>query len=81
MMKNIHPVERILRVGAGAVLVSMAFWGAQNSWLLLVLVPLATGVIGWCRPYALPGISTAKKCAGQCCWVFPINQRMPNDKS
>jgi hypothetical protein len=27
----------------------------------LAIIPLATGVIGWCPPYALFGISTCKK--------------------
>ncbi|MCB0342005.1 MAG: DUF2892 domain-containing protein [Pseudobdellovibrionaceae bacterium] len=58
MKKNIHPIERIVRVVAGLALISMAFIGPQNLWFLLGLVPLATGLMGWCPPYALLGIST-----------------------
>ena len=61
MKKNIHPTERILRVVIGLGLASLAFWGPQNSWFLLGLIPAATGLIGWCPPYALLGISTCKK--------------------
>ena len=58
MKKNIHFVERIVRIAVGGVLVSLAFWGPANPWFLLGLVPLATGLIGWCPPYALLGINT-----------------------
>lgn len=58
MQKNIHPVERGVRIAAGVVLTSMAFIGPTNLWFLLGLVPLATGLVGWCPPYALLGINT-----------------------
>ncbi|MGZ3771032.1 MAG: YgaP family membrane protein [Bdellovibrio sp.] len=58
MKKNIHPVERAVRIIAGLVLVSMAFVGPANPWFFLGIIPLATGLLGWCPPYALLGIST-----------------------
>jgi hypothetical protein len=61
MKQNIHNVERVVRVIAGVVLTAMAFVGPANLWFLLGLVPLATGLIGWCPPYALLGISTCPK--------------------
>ena len=61
MVKNIHPVERIIRVLVGALLASMAFWGPKNNWFLLGLLPVVTGLIGWCPPYQLFGISTCPK--------------------
>ncbi|MBS1962298.1 MAG: DUF2892 domain-containing protein [Bdellovibrionales bacterium] len=61
MKTNIHPIERGLRVGLGLVLVALAFTGPTNPWFLLGLVPLATGLVGWCPPYALLGISTCPK--------------------
>lgn len=60
MKKNIHPIERIIRVLAGIILISMAFLGPKNMWFLLGIVPLLTGLIGWCPPYAMLGISTCK---------------------
>lgn len=60
MKKNIHPVERIVRVVVGLGLASMAFWGPQNAWFLLGLIPVATGLLGWCPPYSLLGINTCK---------------------
>ena len=58
MTKNIHNVERVIRIVVGIGLVSLAFTGPENKWLLLGLVPLLTGLVGWCPPYALLGIST-----------------------
>ncbi|WP_347357938.1 DUF2892 domain-containing protein [Bdellovibrio sp.] len=60
MKKNIHAVERVVRIAAGVVLVSMAFIGPANLWFLLGLVPLMTGLLGRCPPYAMCGISTCR---------------------
>ena len=60
MRKNIHNVERAVRVAVGLILVSLAFVGPANLWFLLGLVPLVTGLIGWCPPYQLLGINTCK---------------------
>ena len=62
MKKNIGKIERILRVAAGLVILSLTIVGPQSLWGLLGILPLATGFIGWCPPYALLGISTCKKC-------------------
>ena len=62
MKKNVHSIERIVRIIVGAGLVSMAFVGPQSMWFLLGLIPLLTGLVGWCLPYQLLGISTCKKC-------------------
>ncbi len=61
MKKNIHPIERGIRFIVGAILVSFAFWGPANLWFLLGLIPMATGLIGWCPPYAMLGVSTCKR--------------------
>ena len=58
MKTNIHKIERIARVIIGLVATSMAFWGPTNLWFLLGLVPVATGLLGWCPPYAMLGINT-----------------------
>lgn len=61
MQKNIHPVERVVRVVGGVAVSSLAFWGPQSLWFLLGLIPVATGALGWCPPYALLGISTCPR--------------------
>ena len=60
MKKNIHPGERFIRIIAGIVLIALAFVGPKNYWFLLGAIPLFTGLIGWCPPYAILGISTCK---------------------
>ncbi len=61
MKTNIHPIERAVRVVVGLAAASLAFWGPSNKWFLLGLIPAATGLIGWCPPYALFGISTCPR--------------------
>ena len=63
MKTNIHPIERAVRVVAGLGIASLAFVGPANPWFLLGIVPVLTGLVGWCPPYAMLGISTcpAKK--------------------
>lgn len=61
MTTNVHSIERVIRVIGGAGVASLAFWGPQSYWFLLGLVPVATGLLGWCPPYALLGISTCPK--------------------
>jgi hypothetical protein len=60
MQKNIHKVERVLRILVGLALVSQAFVGAESPWFFLGLVPVATGLLGWCPPYQLLGINTCR---------------------
>ena len=59
MTINIGRAERIVRVVLGVGILSLAFVGPRSGWAYLGLVPLLTGLVGWCPPYALLGISTA----------------------
>ncbi len=61
MKLNIHPMERVLRIILGLGLISLAFVGPQNLWFLLGAIPLTTGLVGWCPPYALLGFSTCPR--------------------
>ncbi len=61
MKKNIHPVERVVRIIVGIALISMAFVGPANPWFYLGIIPLATGLMGWCPPYQMLGFSTCPK--------------------
>lgn len=58
MKKNIHNVERAVRIIVGLGLLSMTVLGPQSPWFLVGLVPLTTGLVGWCPPYSLLGINT-----------------------
>lgn len=55
---NIHPVERGIRVIVGLVLLPLVFVGPKSLWGLIGLIPLLTGLLGWCPPYSLFGINT-----------------------
>lgn len=61
LKKNIHPVERLIRVGVGLAISRLAFWEPSHFIFLLGLIPVLTGLIGWCPPYAILGISTCSK--------------------
>lgn len=65
MQINIHPVERVIRVIAGAGLCSLAFVGPANLWFLLGAVPVLTGLLGWCPPYQLLGMTTCPRKASK----------------
>lgn len=59
MQRNVGSADRILRIiaGLGIIAAGMYFgswWGAIGG------VPLLTGLIGWCPPYAMFGISTCR---------------------
>lgn len=60
MKKNINLMERGARILIGLGLMSMAFVGPANRWYLLGIIPLLTGLVGWCPPYQLLGINTCK---------------------
>ncbi|MBW2611273.1 MAG: DUF2892 domain-containing protein [Deltaproteobacteria bacterium] len=61
MKKNIGNIERIVRIVVGLAILSLTVVGPQSPWGLIGIVPLSTGIIGWCPPYAMLGISTCKK--------------------
>jgi hypothetical protein len=58
MKVNEGLVDRILRVVVGAGVLSLAFVGPQTPWAYLGLIPLATGLVGFCPLYALLGVNT-----------------------
>ncbi len=61
MKQNVHNIERVIRVVVGLAIISLVFVGPQSAWGWLGLIPVATGLSGWCPPYALIGINTCKK--------------------
>ena len=57
-MRNEASWDRIARVVVGLVLLSLVFVGPQTLWGLIGLVPLTTGIAGYCPIYGLLGTST-----------------------
>lgn len=58
MKTNAGTIDRVLRVVVGLGVLSLAFIGPQTPLGYIGLVPLATGLIGWCPLYTLLGINT-----------------------
>jgi Inner membrane protein YgaP-like, transmembrane domain len=63
MQANVGGVERVVRIVAGIGLVLFALLSTHplHNWGWIGVLLLATGLIGWCPPYALLGINTCKK--------------------
>lgn len=58
MKQNEGTVDRVIRVVVGLGLVSLAFVGPHSWWGLIGVIPLATGLVGFCPLYRLLGLST-----------------------
>lgn len=58
MKTNVGGIDRILRIVIGLVLIALTVTGTIGVWGWLGVVPLATGAIGWCPPYAIFGWNT-----------------------
>jgi len=56
-------IDRALRIVVGLALIALVFVGPQTPWGWIGIVPLVTGLAGWCPAYALLGLNTcaAKK--------------------
>lgn len=58
MKTNEGGIDRVLRIVAGLVLIGLAATGTVGWWGWIGVVPLATGLIGWCPAYTLLGMNT-----------------------
>lgn len=58
MKTNEGTVDRTLRIVVGLALLSLVFVGPQTLWGLVGLVPLLTGVVGFCPLYKVFGFNT-----------------------
>lgn len=58
---NEGTVDRALRVIVGVVLLALFFLYPDASWryfALIGIVPIVTGLVGWCPLYSMLGLST-----------------------
>lgn len=62
-MKNVAKPDRIIRIIIGIGLLSLLFFldGNAKYWGLVGLIPLITGLFGFCPIYYLLKISSKKK--------------------
>lgn len=58
MKINEGTIDRALRVIAGLVLIGLAASGTVGVWGWIGVVPLLTGLFGFCPAYAIFGLST-----------------------
>ncbi|MBU6165022.1 MAG: DUF2892 domain-containing protein [Alphaproteobacteria bacterium] len=58
MMRNEGMIDRTLRMVVGLILLSMVFVGPQTVLGWVGLVPLLTGLVGYCPLYRLLGFNT-----------------------
>ena len=56
--RNVHPVERFVRVFVGLGILSLAFVGPETAWGYLGIIPILTGLVGTCPMYTACGKST-----------------------
>jgi len=58
MTKNVGGIDRILRIVVGIALIALAVTGTVGVWGYIGVVPLLTGLIGWCPVYLPLGLKT-----------------------
>ena len=58
MSINMGSWDRVLRVVVGLVLIGLAATGTVGMWGWIGVVPVATGLFGFCPAYTLLGIKT-----------------------
>ena len=58
MSHNTNAIDRGIRIVLGLALLSLYFFGPRTAWGLVGVVPLFTGMVGYCPLYRALGIST-----------------------
>jgi Inner membrane protein YgaP-like, transmembrane domain len=58
--RNVHDLERIVRVILGAALLSLVFVGPRTAWGWIGALLLVTGLVGSCPLYTVLGWSTRR---------------------
>ena len=56
--RNEGTVDRVLRVILGLAVLSVVFIGPKTNWGYLGLIPLLTGLVGYCPLYRIVGLNT-----------------------
>ena len=59
-LMNEGPVDRLVRTAVGIGITSMYFIGPKSPWAFVGLIPLITGVVGFCPLYRLFRFSTKR---------------------
>jgi len=60
MKLNVGSLDRIARIVAGLVLLSLVFVGPRTAWGWIGVLPLVTGLISFCPLYTVFRVDTRK---------------------
>lgn len=58
-MKNVGTVDKVIRIVVGLVLIALVFVGPQTPWGWIGIIPLVTGLFGFCPLYSVLGMNTS----------------------
>lgn len=58
MERNEGTFDRAIRVVLGTALIALAFFRPGTEWAFVGVVPLVTGLVGFCPLYRLVGVRT-----------------------
>ena len=58
MKMNVGNIDRVLRIVAGIILITLAATGIFAPWGWIGIVPLLTGTFKFCPAYALLGMNS-----------------------
>ena len=64
MKLNIGSMEKVIRIVGGIVLIALAYTETLGMWAYIGVIPLVTGLMGWCPIWSLLKINTRKESAG-----------------
>ena len=58
MTSNVGGIDKLLRIVAGITLLILATLDIGAPWTWIGIVPLATGLLGWCPAYSIFGVKS-----------------------
>ncbi len=58
MSQNEGGLDRTLRIILGIGLLMLAFIGPKTAWGYIGIIPIITGLMGWCPLYSILGMNT-----------------------
>lgn len=61
MKANIGFLDRVLRIGAGVVLIGLTATGTIGLWGYVGVIPLLTGLVSICPVYSMLGINSCPR--------------------
>lgn len=59
--RNEGRTDRLIRIVGGLVLLSLTVVGPRTTWGLLGLIPLLTGIVGYCPLYRIAGTNSCRR--------------------